>query len=131
MSEKLHKTKPHYCQEELPGIPPETRKKRGGTRDVAHAYMTKGVIIDYGSGMPMMHQEQRVPTGMISFSEAMRQRHPDYSQHVHFFENDDEIERFWNNPWNYLRKLSRFAGVVATDYSTGPGIFDPVRRYNV
>lgn len=41
------------------------------------------------------------------------------------------IERFWNNPWRYLERLSRFAGVVATDYSTGPSMPDPVRRYNV
>lgn len=119
------------CQGELPGIPPEPRPQRGSNRDVGHVYMTKGVIIEQVSGMPRMLPEHRVPTGMISFSKAMRQRHPDYTCHVHFYENDDAIERFWNNPWRYMRKLSRFAGVVATDFSTGPGIPDPVRRYNV
>ncbi len=118
------------CQGELPGIPPEPRPRRGSNRDVAHQYMTKGVIIDQGTGMPIMLPEHREPAGMISFSEAMGQKSPDYSQHVHFYENDDVIERFWNNPWNYMRKLSLFAGVVSTDFSTGPGIPDPVRRYN-
>lgn len=123
--------KTRYCQGELPGIPPESRRQRGSNRDVFHAYMTKGVIIDQISGMPVMLPELQVPVGMVSFSEAMSQRNPDYSRHVHFFENDDAIERFWNNPWNYLAKLCRFAGVVATDYSTGPSMPDPVRRYNV
>lgn len=118
-------------QGELPGIPPESRMQRGSNRDVSHAYMTKGVIIDQTSGMPVMWPESQMPVGMVSFSEAMSQKHPNYSYHVHFFENDDVIERFWNNPWNYLGKLSRFAGVVATDYSTGPSMPDPVRRYNV
>ena len=131
MPNQVRSKAPFGCQAKLPGMPPETRTRRGGKRDVAHEYMTKGVIIDQVSGMPVMHPEQRVPTGMTSFSVAMKQKDPDYSQHVHFYENDDMIERFWNNPWRYLDKLSRFAGVVATDYSTGPGIPDPVRRYNV
>lgn len=112
-------------------MPPEPRKKRGSNRDVAHMYMTQGVIIEQVSGMPVMQAEHHIPTGMISFSKAMSQRNPDLSQHVHFYENDDKIERFWNRPWKYMDKLIRFAGVVATDYSTGPGIPDPVRRYNV
>lgn len=109
----------------------EHRKGRGSSRDVTHAYMAIGVVLDRATGMPMMRPEQKVPHGMISFSEAMRQKDPDYDQFVHFYENDDQIERFWNDPWRYLDKLSRFAGVVATDYSTGPDIPDPVRRYNV
>lgn len=123
--------KTHCCQGTLPGIPPESRRQRGSNRDVAHAYMTKGVIIDQTNGMPVMWPESNVPTGMVPFSVAMGQKNPDYSCHVHFFENDDVIERFWNNPWRYLERLSRFAGVVATDYSTGPSMPDPVRRYNV
>ncbi len=131
MPDQMRTKVQHCCQGELPGIPPEPRPQRGSSRDIGHMYMTKGVIIEQGSGMPLMLPEHRVPTGMISFSEAMRQKEPDYTHHVHFYENDDMIERFWNKPWNYLGKLSRFAGIVATDYSTGPGIPDPVRRYNV
>lgn len=115
----------------LPLDVPEHRKKRGSSRDVAHAYMTVGVILDQSSGMAVMKPEHEVPHGMISFSEAMRQKEPVYDQYVHFYENDDQIERFWNNPWDYLDRLGRYAGIVATDYSTGPGIPDPVRRYNV
>lgn len=115
----------------LPLEVPERRRRRGSSRDVAHAYMTAGVILDQGTGMAVMRPERDVPHGMISFSEAMWQKDPDYDQYVHFYENDDRIERFWNDPWRYLGKLQRFAGVVATDYSTGPGIPDPVRRYNV
>lgn len=121
----------HYCQGILPGIPPEPRKVRGTTRDVLHAYMTRGVIIDQFSGMPIMRPEHEVPKGIITFSEAMKSKDPDYSFYVAFYENDDQIERFWNNPWKYLKKLSKFAGFVATDYSTGPNIPDPVRRFNV
>jgi len=131
VSERCDNSRWRCYQAGLPLVVPELRKNRGSSRDVAHAYMTAGVILDQTIGMPVMHPEQKVPHGMISFSEAIRQRNPDYGQYVHFYENDDKIERFWNDPWRYLGKLSRFAGVVATDFSTGPGIPDPVRRYNV
>ena len=78
-----------------------------------------------------MKPEYTIPTRIISFSEAMKANKPDYNSYVHFYENDDQIERFWNNPWHYMNRLSKFAGFIATDYSTGPGIPDPVRRYNV
>jgi hypothetical protein len=118
-------------QGSLPGIPPEPRKSRGSSRDVLHAYMTKGVVIDQLSGMPVMKPETDIPAGAISFSEAISTNKPDFNSYVHFYENDDKVERFWNNPWRYMKKLSHFAGFIATDYSTGPGIPDPVRRYNV
>lgn len=115
----------------LPGMPPEAREARGSSRDVMHAYMTKGVVIDQLSGIPIMEAEHEVPHRIISFSEAMAASAPDSSVYVHFYENDDKIERFWNNPWKYLNKLIGFGGAIAPDFSTGPGIPDPVRRYNV
>ena len=36
---------------------------------------------------------------------------------VHFYEDDADIERFWNNPKKYLPKLKEFDGVIALDYS--------------
>lgn len=120
-----------FHQGQLPGMPSERRGKRGCGRDVSHAYMTRGVLIDQLSGMPIMRPEGEIPAGMISFSEAMARGTHDYSNFVHFYEYDDKIERFWGNPWRYVDRLFRFAGVVSTDYSTGPGIPDPVRRYNV
>lgn len=93
--------------------------------------MTKGVTFDPMYGMPVMHPEHDLPKGVISFSEAMSGKQLDHDNYVGFYENDDQIERFWNHPWSYLPRLSKFAGFIATDYSTGTGIPDPVRRYNV
>ena len=83
---RILRQKTHCCQGTLPGIPPENRRQRRSNRDVAHAYMTKGVIIDQTNGMPVMWPESNVPTGMVPFSVAMGQKNPDYSCHVHFFE---------------------------------------------
>lgn len=73
----------HIFQGSLPGIPPEPRKSRGSSRDVMHAYMTRGVVIDQLSGMPIMKPEYTIPTRIISFSEAMRANKPDYNSYVH------------------------------------------------
>lgn len=120
-----------FYQGTLPGMPPEKREARGSSRDVMHAYMTKGIIIDRLSGMPIMKPEFTIPTRTISFSEAKSPDNNDFDAFVHFYENDDQIECFWNNPWKYLNKLSKYAGFIAPDYSTGPSIPDPIRRYNV
>ncbi|MFC0265704.1 DUF4417 domain-containing protein [Alloscardovia macacae] len=110
---------------------PEHRVKRGSSRDIFHTYMTKGVAFDPVFNMPIMHSENSIPTGIISFSEAMSTKSLDYSNYIHFFENDDQIERFWNSPWRYLPRLSKFSGFIATDYSTGTDLPDPIRRWNV
>lgn len=34
-----------------------------------------------------------------------------------FFEDDCNIERFWNNPKAYIAKLKRFQGIIGPDYS--------------
>lgn len=115
----------------LPGIPVEPREGRGVSRDVYHVYMTRGVVLDQLSGMPIMKPERQIPHRVVSFSEAMKSSNQDYDSYVHFYENDDQIMRFWNNPWNYLSKLSKYAGFIASDYSTGPTIPRPIRQYNV
>lgn len=121
----------HIYQGVLPGVPVGNKKQRGFSRDVMHLYMTKGVTFDPLYEMPIMKLENKVPEKVISFSEAMRKKNIDSTAYVSFHENDDQIERFWNNPWAYLSKLSKYAGFIATDFSTGPSICDPVRRHNV
>ena len=37
---------------------------------------------------------------------------------VHFFLDDYQFERFWNDPFRYLGRLKLFAGVIEPDFST-------------
>ena len=119
-------------QPRIPGMPEDRsrRSPRRGSRDVFHAYMAKAVSFDKETGMPMMAPEADVPKGVISFSEAMNRKTTDFDQYVHFYEHDGQIERFWNDPWKYMGRLSRFSGFISPDYSSAPDMPKPLRMFN-
>ncbi len=118
-------------QFKIPGMPLEPRKPSKACKDVFHAYMTKAVELDFDTGIPIMQPEANIPKSVISFSEAMGNKCTDYDQYVHFFEHDKKIERFWNAPWKYMPKLSKFAGFLSPDYSSTPGMPRPLKIYNI
>ena len=67
--------------------------------------------------MPVLERMNAQPNKLIAFSDAMNSHWDDYDCWVHFFEDDCNIERFWNNPKAYIGKLSKFSGVLGLDYS--------------
>ena len=67
--------------------------------------------------MPKLAEVHANPDKIVAFSDAMHPKWDDFDCFVHFFEDDCAIERFWNNPKQYLNKLSKFQGVLGLDYS--------------
>lgn len=86
-------------------------------RDVFHSWMVKGASFAGPMDMPVLRPCLKIPTKLVSFSDAMSQHCSDQKGFVHFFEDDCNIERFWNNPRKYLPKLSQFDGVISPDFS--------------
>lgn len=52
----------------------------------------------------------------IGFNYVLTDKNPD-GKGVHFFVDDYQFERVWNNPRAYIDKLSRYAAVMAPDFS--------------
>lgn len=52
----------------------------------------------------------------IGFNYVLTEQNPEHKG-VHFFLNDYQFERVWNNPDKYLDKLSQFAVVATPDFS--------------
>lgn len=52
----------------------------------------------------------------IGFNYVLSEKNPE-NKAVHFFLNDYQFERIWNNPNQYLDKLSKFAAVATPDFS--------------
>lgn len=52
----------------------------------------------------------------IGFNYVLTEKNPE-GKGVHFFLNDYQFERIWNNPDRYIEKLSRFACVASPDFS--------------
>jgi hypothetical protein len=52
---------------------------------------------------------------LIPFNAAISSKHSDYG--VHFFIDDYQFERVWNNPSRYISVLKRFKFVFSPDFS--------------
>lgn len=72
-------------QYQFPGFPGDFKSPSKGMKDVFHAYMSRGVMFDDSTEMPIMQSECMVPKGLISFSEAMVPKCTDFDSYVHFY----------------------------------------------
>lgn len=99
-------------------------------RDVFHAWMLEGATYKGKLDMPVLKPVFAIPKSLIAFSDAMNANCKDFNQVVHFFEDDCLIERFWNNPGKYIRKLSKFKGVIGLDYSVCWDFPAALKNYN-
>ena len=84
-------------------------KDRTGCKDVFHAFLVKNASYDGNLEMPCIKAEDAVPKDVITFKE--------YDNFVHFYEDDVNFERIWNNPNRYLPILKKFGGVISPDFS--------------
>ena len=100
------------------------------SRDVFHSWMLVGAEYVGPLQMPKLAPIYACPNKVVAFSDAMRPEFNDYDRWVHFFEDDDILNRFWNNPRAYLKKLRKFQGVFGLDYSVGWNFPSPVKYYN-
>ena len=75
----------------------------------------------YGVGeydIPPLRPLKKVPEveEWISFNYVLTETHPE-NKGVHFFINDYQFERIWNNPDKYMARLQEFAVVATPDFS--------------
>ena len=90
------------------------REKRG-------AYLNCEKRIFFGTGpfdFPMMDpvQVDVTNTEVIGFNYAIGCRHPE-DKICHFYVDDYQFERVWNDPDRYIPVVSRFKAVMAPDFS--------------
>ena len=88
---------------------------RSGCKDVFHAFLVTDAIFDSELEIPCIQPVDSIPTNMIPFSKAISGT--EYGSWVHFYQDDYEFERIWNNPFRYLPILKLFSGVITPDFS--------------
>ena len=66
---------------------------------------------------------------MIGFNYALTERHPE-DKICHFFIDDYQFDRVWNNPDMYLNILRRFKAVISPDFSTYMDFPKIIQMYN-
>ena len=76
---------------------------------------------------PIKMDVDNVP--MIGFNYAMTERHPE-DKIVHFFIDDYQFDRVWNDADKYLGVLRRFKAVITPDFSTYMDFPRSIQIYN-
>lgn len=89
--------------------------KRKGCKDVFRSFLVKNATYDGSLEMPCIKMENAIPNNVVVFSKALRSK--EYNSFVHFYEDDVNFERIWNNPNRYLPILKKFDGVITPDFS--------------
>lgn len=80
--------------------------------------------------IPAIDQVTEYPTGeFIPMNYAKTERRPE-DKNVHFFVDDYQFIRYWNNPSAYIQKLSQFRSVCAPDFSTYTDMPVAMQIYN-
>ena len=94
---------------------PEKKNERLRTDE---AYNLPYVDIDRTEGfyqMPIIHGEEHIPAGLMGFNYASNSR--DFDKGIHFYVDDYQFERIWNQPHRYIDSLRDFDCVLTPDFS--------------
>ena len=87
--------------------------------DVFKSWLVDGADFVGKYEIPRIEHTTAVPLSAIPFDKAIDKTDSTtkYDQWVHFYQEDERFERFWNNPKSYLERLKRFQGVISPDFS--------------
>ena len=89
--------------------------QRKSCKDIFNAFLVATAHYAGVLEFPIIKPTYRIPDKLIAFSKAIPCT--DYSQWIHFYEDDYKFERIWRNPRRYLKILKRFNGVILPDFS--------------
>lgn len=92
---------------------PATHLKRKSNLDNLH--LKKFITFADGYDMPVLKPCEIIPMGLIPFNEIKTCK--SNSQCVHFFIDDYQFERIWNQPGRYIECLKQFQCVISPDFS--------------
>jgi len=65
--------------------------------------------------LPTLSAENHVPKDLISFNYVLNT--DEFEKGVHFYIDDYQFERVWNDPHGYVQRLSEFDCVLTPDFS--------------
>lgn len=85
--------------------------------DVFHSFLVDTADYEGYFELPVIKTSNLIPEKLVSFSKAMSKSWKDFDCWVMFYEHDVRFERLWNNPRKYLRRLKKFRGIIAPDFS--------------
>ena len=101
------------------------RTNRAYNLDIAHAVEKTN---DFWQ-MPIIENNHAIPTRLIGFNYAKTSKEKDTG--IHFFLDDYQFERVWNDPEKYIDILSQYQVVLSPDFSLYMDMPMPMKVWNV
>ena len=98
--------------------PEDIKPKENERLRTDNAYNLPFVDIDRTEGkyqMPIIEPEHHVPSSLIGFNYALSSG--DTSAGIHFYVDDYQFERVWNDPQKYIEVLRDYDCVLTPDFS--------------
>ncbi|MCD8371783.1 MAG: DUF4417 domain-containing protein [Clostridia bacterium] len=77
----------------------------------------------------ILPEKMRLPREFIGFNFMKTEKEP-YTKGLHFFVDDYQFSRVWENPDAYLEQLGKFKVVCAPDFSTYTDFSKAIQIYN-
>lgn len=81
--------------------------------------------------MPIIKAIQDYPDELIGFNYVKTMSRANFSKGVHFYLDDYQFERVWNQPELYIEMLRKFYFVLTPDFSLYTDMPKPLQIYNV
>ena len=97
---------------------PEPKEKKNERLRTDEAYNLPYVDLERTEGfyqMPIIEAETHIPNGLMGFNYALNSK--DNSKGIHFYVDDYQFERIWNDPHKYINVLREFDCVLTPDFS--------------
>ena len=79
--------------------------------------------------MPIIWNDNFIPDDLIGFNYAMTSERKDCG--IHFYVDDYQFERVWNDPEKYLNTLKEYDCILSPDFSLYMDMTIPVKIWNI
>lgn len=115
------------------GFKPKNVKPYGAERERTGDYYNLTICdrtrcID--DGYPLLSGTEYVPTDLLGFNYAKSDTKPE-GKSLHFFLDDYQFERLWNNPQEYTPLLRKYESVLTPDWSLYRDMPLPMQAWNI
>lgn len=79
--------------------------------------------------MPYIRKEMHVPKDVMSFNYMLNT--DSFEKGIHFYIDDYQFERIWNDPYKYFERLAKFDCAFTPDFSLYTDMPLPMQMWNV
>ncbi|MBR1844258.1 MAG: DUF4417 domain-containing protein [Lachnospiraceae bacterium] len=81
--------------------------------------------------IPIIKKVKTKPKELMGFNYLLSDKSENKDKYIHFFLDDYQFERIWDNPYEYLDRISQYSGMLSPDFSLYSDMSISQQIYNV